>query len=85
MLGYMSVKWLFYLLSYVTPWFSDFNVASMRTNIWYYYLPKGLQQYGMLYLEGGIFLPIGIKKVCDLLYNAGIIVKKRFFNRQAVK
>lgn len=71
MIGYMSVKWIFYLLSILTPLFADFNAFSMRTNIWYYYLPNGLQQYGMLYLAGGIFVPIGIKMLCDLFYKAG--------------
>ncbi|MGN1131057.1 MAG: hypothetical protein ACI4Q8_06860, partial [Ruminococcus sp.] len=70
MLGYMSVKWLFCIVSMTTPLFADFNVQSMKTNIWYYYLPKGLQQYGLLYLAGGIFLPILIQKICDSLYGA---------------
>lgn len=66
MIGYMCVKWLFYLVSVLTPLFADFNVNLMKTSIWYYYLPNGLQQYGMLYLAGGIFVPILIKKLCDL-------------------
>ena len=77
MMGYLSVKWMFYLLSYITPWFSDFNAESMRTSIWYYYLPNGLQQYGMLYLAGGIFLPIAFKKVYDLFREAAVILKER--------
>lgn len=85
MIGYMSVKWLFYLLSLVTPWFLDFNADSMRSIIWYYYLPKGLQQYGMLYLAAGIFVPIGIKKLCNLLYRAAMIVKDNISNKQTVK
>lgn len=67
MIGYMCVKWLFYLVSVLTPLFADFNVNSLKTSIWYYYLPNGLQQYGMLYLAGGIFVPILIKKLCDLV------------------
>lgn len=67
MLGYMSVKWLFYLVSLLTPLCSDFNLQLMQTSIWYYYLPKGLQQYAILYLAGGIFVPILIKKICDLV------------------
>lgn len=65
MLGYMCVKWLFYLVSVVTPLFSDFNVVKMKSSIWYYYLPNGLQQYAILYLAGGIFVPILIKIICD--------------------
>lgn len=65
MIGYMCVKWLFYLVSVLTPLFADFDANLMKTSIWYYYLPNGLKQYGMLYLAGGIFVPILIKKVCD--------------------
>lgn len=82
MLGYMSVKWLFYILSLITNWFPDFNEQLMRTNIWYYYLPKGLQQYAILYLAGGIFVPIVIKKVCDLFYKALVILKGRMVQSQ---
>lgn len=77
MMGYLSVKWLFYLLSCITPWFPDFNADSMRTSIWYYYLPNGLQQYGMLYLAGGIFLPIAFKKIYDLVREAAVFLKER--------
>ena len=30
------------------------------------YLPNGVKQYCLLYLAGGIFIPILIKKLCDL-------------------
>ena len=81
MLGYMSVKWLFYLLSVFTPWFTDFNAFNMRTNIWYYYLPKGIEQFGLLYLAAGILLPVGIKKICDLFYNTGLKTKQLITKR----
>ncbi|MCR5653850.1 MAG: acyltransferase [Ruminococcus sp.] len=66
MIGYMSIKWLFLLISMITPLFSDFNIELLKSNIWYYYLPNGLTQYALLYLAGGIFVPIGIQKLCDL-------------------
>ena len=66
MMGYMSVKWIFWLISVSTPLFSDFNTNLMKTNIWYYYLPNGLKQYALIYLAGGLFVPIVIKKLCDL-------------------
>lgn len=75
MLGFMFVKWLFYALSSAANWFPDFNAQFMRSSIWYYYIPKGLQQYGILYLTGGIIVPIGIKKLCDLFYGAMIALK----------
>ena len=77
MLGFMCVKWLFYILGTVTALFPDFDGQTMLTIVWYYYLPKGLQQYGMVYLAGGIFVPIAIKKLCDLFCRAGLIIKER--------
>lgn len=82
MMGYMSVKWLFYLLSCITPWFGDFNAENMKSNIWYYYLPNGLQLYGMLYLAGGIFFPIALKKLYDLFRKAAVVLKKRISKTQ---
>lgn len=82
MLGFMSVKWLFYGLHLITDWFPDFSAQLMRSNIWYYYLPNGLQQYALLYLAGGLFLPIAIKKTCDWFCKAGASLKRRIANTQ---
>lgn len=60
LLGFMLVKWMFYSGNILFGLFPDFNAASMKSSIWYYYLPKGLTQYGMLYLAAGIFLPVSI-------------------------
>ena len=38
-------------------------------------MPNGLKQYCILYLAGGIFVPILIKKLCDL---ASKPVKRKF-------
>lgn len=81
MLGFMFVKWLFYALSLMTNWFPDFNAQFMRSSIWYYYIPKGLQQYGMLYLAAGLFIPIGIKRLCDMCYGAMLALKGRVTQR----
>lgn len=69
MIGYMCIKWIFALISICTPLCKDFSIVLMKTSIWYWYLPNGLQQYAILYLAGGILVPIGIKKICDLIYN----------------
>lgn len=74
MLGFMVVKWIFYFISLVTPLFADFNADKLHSSIWYYYLPKGLTQYAIIYLAGGIFVPILIavvqKKLSDGIKNA---------------
>uniref|UniRef100_UPI003FEFC329 hypothetical protein n=1 Tax=Ruminococcus bromii TaxID=40518 RepID=UPI003FEFC329 len=48
----------------------DFNVASFISNIWYYYLPNGLQQWAFVYLIFGLLVPILISiilnKICHI-------------------
>ena len=50
--------------------FGDFNVASFKSNIWYYYLPNGLQQWAFVYLIFGLLVPILISiilnKICHI-------------------
>lgn len=58
MLGFMTVKWIFYFLSINTPLFADFSEKLLKSSIWYYYLPKGLHQYALIYLIGGLLVPI---------------------------
>ena len=82
MFGFMFVKWILYALSLFTDWFPDFNIQFMRSSIWFYYLPKGMEQYAMLYIAGGVFISIGIKKVCDLFYKAAAILKGRMVQVQ---
>ena len=83
LMGFMIVKWLFYALSLLTGWFPDFSEYSMRVSIWYYYLPKGLEQYAILYLAGGIFFPIALHAVCRCICRAVLSAKRRFFGKAA--
>lgn len=62
-LGFMAVKTVFALLAVFTPLCSDFNMAEFKTNIWYFYLPRGIFQWGILYVVSGIVIPI-IIQIC---------------------
>ncbi|MGN0499857.1 MAG: acyltransferase family protein [Ruminococcus sp.] len=64
--GFMVVKWIFYLISCITPLFSDFNMVTMKETMWYFYMPNGVYNYAIIYLAGGIFFSVLI----------GIIQKK---------
>ena len=64
--GFMVVKWIFYLISCITPLFSDFNMVTMKETMWYFYMPNGVYSYAIIYLAGGIFFSVLI----------GIIQKK---------
>lgn len=61
-LGFMTVKWMFYIIKLTTPLCENFDVHAMKTNIRYRYLPHGLQRYLLLYVAAGIFVPILIEK-----------------------
>ena len=82
LLGFMCVKWLFYLLNNTTTLFPDFNEQFMRQTIWYYYLPNHREQYGLLYLAAGIFIPIAIKKLCGFYCDIGVTLKNKLFQKK---
>lgn len=64
LLGFMAVKWIFYVLSFIPNLFNDFDVSKMHSSIWYYYLPNGQKLHAIVYLTAGIFLPILIALIC---------------------
>ena len=72
LVGFMCLKFVFYGLSRITSGalFGDFNVASFKSSIWYYYLPNGLQQWAFVYLIFGLLVPILISiilnKICHI-------------------
>lgn len=72
LVGFMCLKFVFYGLSLITSGslFGDFNVASFKSSIWYYYLPNGLQQWAFVYLIFGLLVPILISiilnKICHI-------------------
>lgn len=65
LLGFMLVKTVFALLSKVTPLMQDFNWDAYKTDIWYFYLPHGTNQFLILYLIAGIVFPICLQKLVN--------------------
>ncbi len=61
-LGFMLVK-AFYAcgFKYTDFLFQDFNWEAYHTDIWYYYLPKGLSQTAIIYVFVSITLSISIQ------------------------
>lgn len=81
MFGFLVVKWALYAVSVITPLMPDFNLEMLKTNIWYYYRPAGLNQFCIIYLAGGIFIPILIG---TLTHKAWELIKgklKRIFEK----
>lgn len=61
--GFMLVKGVFACIKKYTAFCQDFDMVQFKTNIWYYYLPRGLSQWLIVYLIAGIVVPIGIALV----------------------
>lgn len=61
-MGFMIVKTIFNLFA------SDFNFGQYKSNLWYMYLPNGINQFKIIYLISGIVFPILIKKMIDKVF-----------------
>lgn len=57
---FMGVKTLFAIISKLTDHCSGFDWVKYKTDIWYYYIPKGTQSL-IIYLAAGIIGPISIQ------------------------
>lgn len=80
-LGFMIVKTLYALLSRIYVGFSDFDWVNYRTNIWWYYTPKGLNYTLIIYVVVGITLSVLFQKVIDQIKSLLLKIgsKKKFF------
>ena len=67
MLGFMFIKTVFAILSQYTTLCNGFDMAQYKTNIWYFYLPKGISQWEILYVIAGLVIPI----IIQLFLNKG--------------
>ena len=64
-LGFMIVKGIFGLLGRVYTEFVDFSWDNFKTDIGWYYRPKGLWNSLILYVIGGIVFSIAVQKALD--------------------
>ena len=51
-----------------TAWLADFDMELYRSNIDYYYLVKGAEQFKMVYLLAGVILPLILQYGLDRLW-----------------
>lgn len=77
-LGFMFIKTIFAFICSVTRYCQDFDWLHYKTNIWYYYYPRGISQYAILYLISGITIPIIIYYIQSYLLNK---IRKLISNR----
>lgn len=85
-LGFMFIKTGFFMISNVTPFFQDFDVNAFKTNLYYYYYPDNIVQTGLLYVWGGVVIPIFIQKiVTKCKSNIKMYIRKKFFVKKIEK
>ena len=69
--GFFIVKCIYAIASKFIPIFSDFDMAKFKSFIWYYYNPKGINTFYIIYLVAGVVIPIMIgsilKKIKELI------------------
>lgn len=59
--GFMFIKTIAAILYKYTPLCSSFDMAQYKSDIWYYYLPNNIPQWGLVYIISGIVIPILIQ------------------------
>lgn len=65
-LGFFILKCLYAIGSKFIPLFSNFDWAKFKSDIWYYYCPKNINQFLILYVVMGILVPIGIARILNI-------------------
>lgn len=79
--GFFCVKTFFYLQYNAFGWFSDVDWGQYFSVFWFYYLPKGITEYAVVYVAAGIAFSILVAKagsfIWAVLKNKYQILKKR--------
>ncbi|MBO4323992.1 MAG: acyltransferase [Lachnospiraceae bacterium] len=73
--GFMIMKTVFALMSKCYAGFADFNWQSYKTDIFWYYVPKGLSYTTMVYVVAGLAFPILFQLLLNKL--VGLVKPKK--------
>ncbi len=66
-IGFMIVKTVFAYFSVKTSLFNDFDMMRYKNEIWYYYVPDGMNQWLILYTVSGIVFSIFMQYIVSRL------------------
>ena len=66
-LGFMIVKTVYAVFNKLHLAFADFDWVSYKTDIWWYYKPKGLGYTLIIYVVAGIVFSIMVQKAVDAI------------------
>lgn len=67
-LAFFVVRSVYALCSTAFGCFPDFDWSAHLTDVYYIYLPNGLDQFKMLYVAAGIALPLLLQKAVDTIH-----------------
>ena len=79
--SFFILNFVFFILHIYTPFFKDFDSTQFQTNFWYFYAPNGNESILIIYLLIGIFIPLLIAKIQNLLLN----FLKKLFSKMKTK
>lgn len=65
--GFMIVKSIYAVTNCTYFIFRDFDWANYKNNIWWYYIPGGVEHTMILYVVAGVAFPIIIQKMINIL------------------
>lgn len=65
--GMLLVKTLFAIANLTFGWFADFDLREYYGNVWYLYLPKGIEEFKMLYVVGAIGFSVFVHQIYMLM------------------
>lgn len=83
-MGFMFVKTVFAILSQYTTLCNGFDMIGYKTDIWYFYRPKDIFQWEILYIIAGITIPIIIQFCINKIKNI-IAVQYRNLKETIIK
>ena len=75
-LGFMIVKTVYAFISKFYEAFADFDWWSYKSEIWWYYVPKGISHTLILYAVFGIAFPKFLQKILDIVKSGFLSIFK---------
>lgn len=67
-MGFFIVKVLFAIISKFITMTPVFSFDKFKSNIWYYYYPNNIYQWGIVYVAAGVIIPIVIMQIQKVLF-----------------
>ena len=76
--GFFIIKVVFAIISKFYELSPLFSFKAFKSNIWYYYYPNNVQQWGIIYTVAGIFIPICIAQIQKIVFQKIKVLKLHY-------